>query len=175
SKFTGNGPGAGGTPLLEDGMTVQRIDFNAQEQQFVEAAKLSMVTVASAYHINPTMVGQNEGANYSNVREFRKMLYGETLGPLLAQLEARVNAYLLPMLGMDPQRYYAEFNIEEKLQGNFEEQAAALQTAVGGPWMTRAEARSLRNLPTIDGADELIVPMNVTEGGLASPNDTAPK
>src|SRR5690606_36024496 len=68
-----------------------------------------------------------------------------------------------------------EFNIEEKLQGNFEEQAAALQTAVGGPWMTRAEARSLRNLPTIDGADELIVPMNVTEGGLASPNDTAPK
>ena len=74
SKFTGRGPKAGGTPLLEDGMTLRRIDFNAQEQQFVEAAKLSLVTVAAAFHVNPTMIGQNDGANYSNVREFRKML-----------------------------------------------------------------------------------------------------
>jgi hypothetical protein len=32
----------------------------------------------------------------------------------------------------------------------------------------------MHNLPHIDGADELIVPLNVVEGGLASPNDTAP-
>lgn len=76
------------------------------------------------------------------------------------------------MVGMDPERYYCEFNIAEKLQGSFEEQAKALQTAIGGPWMTRAEGRSRMNLPAIDGADELIVPMNVTAGGQASPTDS---
>lgn len=172
AKYTGHGAKAGGTPILEDGMTLRRIDFNAQEQQYVEAAKLSLVTVAAAFHVNPTMVGQNDGANYSNVREFRKMLYGDTLGPLLAQIEARINTFLLPMLGMDPEQFYGEFNIAEKLQGSFEEQAKAMQTATGAPWMTRAEARARMNLPTIDGADELIVPLNVVAGGQASPTDS---
>ena len=172
AKYTGRGPKAGGTPILEDGMTLNRVDFNAQEQQFVEAAKLSLVTVAAAFHVNPTMIGQNDGANYSNVREFRKMLYGDTLGPLLAQIEQRINGFLLPMLGVDPERFYVEFNIAEKLQGNFEEQAAAMQTATGSPWMTRAEARARMNLPAIPGADELVVPLNVLLGGQASPTDS---
>lgn len=172
AKFTGRGPKAGGTPILEDGMTLQRIDFNAQEQQFVEAAKLSLVTVASAFHVNPTMIGQNDGANYSNVREFRKMLYGDTLGPLLAQIEARVNTFLLPMLGVDEDRYYVEFNIAEKLQGSFEEQAAAMSSAVGAPWMLRSEARGRMNLPAIAEADALVVPLNVLIGGQASALDS---
>jgi HK97 family phage portal protein len=172
ANFTGNGPRAGGTPVLEDGMTLRRIDFNAQEQQYVEAAKLSLTTVASAFHVNPTMIGQNDGANYSNVREFRKMLYGDTLGPLVAQIEGRINSFLVPRMGLDRRRFYVEFNIEEKLQGNFEEQAASLQASTGGPWMTRNEARSLRNLPAIEGGDDLIVPLNVIEGGQASPIDS---
>ena len=172
AKYTGNGSRAGGTPLLEDGMTLQRVDFNAQEQQFVEAAKLSLTTVAAAFHVNPTMLGQNDGANYSNVREFRRMLYGDTLGPILAQIEARLNTFLLPMLGVDPTRFYVEFNIREKLEGSFDEQASALQTSTGGPWMTRAEARARMNLPYVEGTDELIVPLNVVEGGQASPTDS---
>lgn len=172
AKYTGSGSLAGGTPLLEDGMTLQRIDFSAQDQQFVEAAKLSLVTVAAAFHVNPTMIGHNDGANYSNVREFRRMLYGDTLGPLLAQIEARINTFLLPMLGMDPATFYVEFNIAEKLQGSFEEQASAMQTATGGPWMTRSEARARMNLPHIEEADGLVVPLNVLVGGQASPTDS---
>lgn len=172
AKFTGDGPRAGGTPLLEDGMTLRRIDFNAQEQQFVEAAKLSLTTVAAAFHVNPTMIGQNDGANYSNVREFRKMLYGDTLGPLLAQIEGRINTFLLPMLAVDQAKFYVEFNIAEKLQGNFEEQSAAIQTATGAPWMTRNEARARMNLPQVEDGDALVTPLNVLIGGQASPTDS---
>lgn len=173
AKFTGRGPGAGGTPILEDGMTLNRIDFNAQEQQFVDVAKLALATVASAFHVNPTMVGQLDNANYSNVREFRRMLYGDTLGPLLAQIEARVNAFLLPMLGMDPARYYAEFNLSEKLQGSFEEQAAVMSTLVGRPIMTGDEGRARFNLPALGGDMEAVAtPLNVLMGGQASPRDS---
>lgn len=173
AKYTGSGPKAGGTPILEDGMTLRRIDFNAQEQQFVEAAKLALSTVASAYHINPTMVGVLDDANYSNVREFRRMLYADSLGPTLAQIEGRINAFLIPMVNADPGRQFVEFNIAEKLQGSFEEQSSAMQAAVGRPWMTADEARQVLNLPALGGdAARLVTPLNVLVGGQASPTDS---
>lgn len=172
AKYTGRGPKAGGTPILEDGMKLTRVDFNAVEQQFVEGAKLAMSTVASAFHVNPTMIGQLDNANFSNVREFRRMLYGDTLGPLLAEIEDRLNTFLLPMLGVDTSRFYVEFNIREKLEGSFEEQAAVMQTLVGAPIMTRNEGRSKFNLPRIEGGDDVVTPLNVLVGGQASPTDS---
>ena len=171
AKFTGNGAGAGGTPILEDGMTLNRIDFSATDQQFVENAKLSMATVAAAFHVEPTMIGQGDGATYSNIRAFRKMLYTETLGPTLKQIQDRLNKSLLPALGLDPAVYYIEFNLEAKLAGDFEESAAVLSTSVGAPWLTRNEARARQNLPAIEGGDQLVVPLNVLVGGQASPTD----
>lgn len=173
SKFTGDGARTGGTPILEDGMTISKLDFNAHEQQFVEAAKLALATVAGVFHVNPTMLGDNTGANYSNVREFRKMLYGDTLGPIISQIEDRLNTFLVPLLDPRP-GVYVEFNIAEKLQGNFEEQAAALASSVGAPYMLRSEARARMNLPSIPDADTLVVPLNVLVGGQASPRDSAP-
>lgn len=172
AKYTGEGTLAGGTPILEDGMKLTRVDFNAQEQQFVEAAKLSFATVASAFHVNPTMVGILDNANYSNVREFRRMLYGDTLGPLIAMIEDRINTFLLPRLGMDSATHYAEFNINEKLQGSFEEQAAVMQTLVGAPLFTRNEGRALFNKPGVEGGDALVTPLNVLIGGQASATDS---
>lgn len=166
----GTGTDAGGTPILQDGMTISRIGFSAVEDEFIEANKLALTTVAAVYHVNPTMVGLLDNANYSNVREFRRMLYGDTLGPWLAMIEGRVNGFLLPMIGA-PDQQYIEFNINEKLQGSFEEQAAVASAAIGGPYMTRNEYRAKQNLPPIDGGDELIVPLNVTTGGQASPMD----
>lgn len=173
AQFSGQGPRAGGTALLEDGMTLSRVDFSAQDMQFIEGSRLALNTVASVYHVNPTMIGLLDNANYSNVREFRRMLYGDTLGPTIAQIEDRINAFLLPRFDSRP-NLYVEFNIEEKLQGSFEEQTAALQTSVGRPWVTVNEARALRNMPAIDGGDDLVTPLNVLVGGQASPTDSAP-
>jgi HK97 family phage portal protein len=173
ANWTGDGPQAGGTPLLEDGMTIERIDFSADQQQWAEGNKLSFTTVASAYHVNPTMVGLLDNANYSNVREFRRMLYGDTLGPYLADFEGVINTFGLPMFEIDIERFYAEFNIGEKLQGSFEEQAAVLSSATGRPWMTADEARAKQNMPALGGeAAQLVTPLNVLIGGQASPRDS---
>ena len=175
-EFGKHGGQRGGIALFEDGMALQSSQWNAHEAEWIEASKLALTLVASIYHVNPTMVGLLDNANYSNVREFRRALYGDTLGPLLAEIEDEVNTFLVPKFD-DSGRTYTEFNLAEKLQGSFEEQATAFQTAVGGPWMTRAEARSRLNLPALPEdaqADELIVPLNVLIGEQASPTDSAP-
>lgn len=174
SQYSKDGPSAGGTPILEDGMTLSKVGFSAREDQFVDAATLSLTTVASVYQVNPTMVGVLDNANYSNVREFRRALYGDSLGPWLSMIQDRLNTFLLPMLG-EPETRYVEFNLGEKLRGSFEEQAAVLQASVGRPWMTADEARARQNMPALGGdADELVTPLNVLIGGQASPQDSAP-
>lgn len=174
AKFTGNGPEVGGTPMLEDGMRLERVDFSAKEMEYIEGSRLALNTVASVYHVNPTMIGLLDNANYSNVREFRRMLYGDTLGPIIAMIENRINAFLVPRYD-ERADVYVEFNIREKLQGNFEEQVTALQASVGAPWMTRNEARAVLNLPAVEDGDELVTPLNVLIGDQASPVNTAPE
>ena len=169
--FTGDkGPRAGGVPILEDGMAIQSTSFKSSDEQWAESVKISLETVAQVYRINPTMVGVLDAANYSNMREFNRSLYTNSLGPDINMIEDRINAFVLPILGADEDTF-VKFNVESKLRGSFEEQAAVMSTAVGAPWMTRNEARKLQDLPTLDGGDELITPLNVLEGGQSSPQD----
>jgi hypothetical protein len=89
-------------------------------------------------------------------------------------IEQDIELQLLPEFP-DSEGVYCEFNIAEKLQGSFEEQVAALQSAVGAPYMSRNEARARMNLPSVEGGDEIVTPLNVLVGGQASPRDSAPK
>jgi len=171
-KFSGeNGTDTGGTPLLEDGMRLETTAFNAREAQWAEATRLSREDVCAVYHVNPGLIYHTDATTYASAKDNARALYSETLAPLMDYLEERINAFLVPRLGLDSS-HYCEFDLAAKLQGSFEEQAAVISSAVGAPWMTRNEARVMRNLPRIDGGDELIVPLNVLEGGQASPRDS---
>ncbi|QLF83982.1 portal protein [Gordonia phage Upyo] len=167
SAWTGdNGSKAGGVPLLEDGMELKRVGFAAREEQFVEATKLSLTQVAAAYYINPTMVGILDNANYSNVREFRRMLYGETLGPTLAAIQQRLTKMILPLLDIPVDgRTVLAFDVEGRTAGTFEEQMGVAGTAVGGPVMTPNEFRSRLGLAPLEGGDELNKPLNNANNG----------
>jgi len=171
--FAQGGGAEGGTPILEDGMVYTPIAINPQQAQYIESRKLTREEVAAAYHIPPPLVGILDHATYSNISEQHKILYQDTLGPWLTMIQQEIGAQLLPDMP-DSQDVYVEFNIAEKMRGSFEEQAAAASTATGRPWMTVNEQRARFNLPQVEGGDSLITPLNVTEGGLASPRDTAP-
>lgn len=177
AQYAGDSVAAGGTPVLEDGMTFEGAGVTPRDAQYVEARKLTREEVAVAYHVPPVMLGLMQGVNFGSVRELHRMLYQDTLPPWLVQISQTIECQLLEDLdpaGVLNGSVYVEFNIKGKLAGSFDEQAKSLQSAVGGPWMTRDEARAMNNLPHLDGADELIVPLNVMRGGLAAPNDTAP-
>lgn len=172
--YTAGGGQAGGTPILEDGMEYEQIALDPSKAQYIEARKLTREEVAAAYHIPLPMVGILDHATFSNIKEQHQQLYQDTLGPWLTMIQEEIGLQLIPDLP-DSDDVYVEFNLQEKLRGSFEEQASQLQTAVGAPWLLRNEARARMNLPAIDGGDDLITPLNVLVGGMASPTDTAPE
>jgi len=168
--FTRGGENAGGMPVFEDGETFTSLGgFKPRDIEDLAGRKLTDIEVCTAYYIAPEILGIREGT-FANVQAFKQMLWGPNLGPYIAAWEQGLNSFLVPRL--EPDRdVYVEAAVESKLRGSFEEEASVLSTATGAPWMSRNEARTRKNLPRIDGGDELVTPLNVLVGGQASPQD----
>lgn len=173
--YRANGPMAGGMPLLQDGMSIENVRLTAKEEQWVEAAQLSLETVCRVYQLNPAMVGSTGGVTYANLKEFRRALYTETLAPYLRQVEQKLTRELQRIIeGGRDRSSYLEFNLKEKLSGSFEEEGAVLFQATGGPHMTVNEARARQNLPGIGPAGDVVMkPLNMAGGDEAENEMTA--
>ena len=163
----------GGMPILEDGMEIRTVQFNSRDAQWAESVKLSREDCAAVYHVNPALIWPGSGQTYASAKDNARALYNDTLAPLLMQATDRLNMDMLKRVG-EPKSHYIAYDITIKTEGTFEEKLSALQSAVGAPFLSRNEARAKLDLPAIEGGDELIVPLNVVEGGLASPHDTDP-
>ena len=163
----------GGMPILEDGMEIKTVQFNSRDAQWAEAVKLSREDCAAVYHVNPAMIWPGSGQTYASARDNARALYNDCLAPTLMQATDRINKVVLPRVGED-RRHYVAYDITIKTEGTYEEKIATLSSAVGAPFLSRNEARARLDLPAIDGGDDLIVPLNVLVGGLASPRDTDP-
>lgn len=173
SAWGKRGERRGGTPVFEDGMKFEPVQFDAREKDWASGVQLSREEVAAAFFVNPSLIWHSQTQSYASARDNARAFYADTLMPDLTFIAKRINGFLAPMIGA-PKKLYCEFDINAKLQGNFEEQISALVAATGAPMMTVAEAREKMNLKRLDNTDEIIVPMNVTQGGQANSTDTDP-
>lgn len=173
AAFQPGGERAGDAVLLEDGMTYSPVAFDADASGYRDGATLSLTTVAQVFHIHPSILGVSGSVGYQGVREIRRALIGDSLAWMLKRIESRM-AVVMRRIG-EPGERYAEFNVEAKLRGSFEEQAVILRQSVGSPYMTVNEARAMFNRPSIDGGDELVQPLNMTVAGGSNrtPDDDA--
>lgn len=171
--WSGAGSKAGSIPLLEDGMEIKPFSTSFKEYEWAQSVTLSREAVAAAYRINPSLIWHSNTQTYASARDNARALYAECLGPDIQFIQQRFNAFLLPMIGADPYTTYVEFDLQEKLKGSFEEQAAIISTATGRPWMQVDEARAMVNLPKLpDGQGEgLVIPLNVEVAGQPNPGN----
>lgn len=166
---------AGQIPILEDGMELKAAPQLVQDAAGYRETRLAaQIEFAIAMHFPPELVGYRTG-NFSNIAALREQLYVDTLGNKFTAQRQAWNAGLRRGGYLERGVEYVEENVGVRLIGNPELQASILQTQVGAPVRSVNEARRLLNLPPVPGGDELIVPLNVIKGGLASPTDTAPK
>lgn len=153
---------SGKTAVLEEGMTFKPMSFSQKETEYIESRKLNREECARAFHIPPPMVGILDRATFSNVTELHKSLYLDVLGPMCARLEDDWDLQYLSEFE-DLAGAYTEFNIDEKLQGDFAMQLESLRQSVGVPYMTPNEGRAILNLPRLNNpmADTLVTPLNM--------------
>lgn len=162
----------GSIPVMEDGM---KLESAPQVQPDLSSASsvrtLTDIEVAGFFGVPPELLGMRE-ANYGGYAALRRDLYTRVLGPLIGRIEDALNAEIVPVLAGGDTSVYGVLDRTEAQDGTLLERVQALQSATGGPVMTRAEARERLDLPYIEGTEELIVPLNVIQGGQASPTDS---
>ena len=167
--YTRGGGREGGWLLLEDGMQIHTLDaFKPVDMADLDARDRINVAVANAYHISPENLGFRTG-NKSSVQSYKEQLWNVELRPYIVAFEQALNLTL--PVSMDEPDVWVKANLDAQLRGTTSEQYQALSTATGRPFMTTNEARRVLDLPSVDGGDDVITPLNVTAGGQPSPQD----
>ncbi len=160
--------GADGTSspfMLEPGMKWIDVQWSPRELEWLDARKLGRREVAAAFHLPGDMVLAGDKDPDRNTLQY---FYMSSLPPRLRRVESEIQAQLLPefdLVSSVRKQRYVEFNLDAKLRGSFEEQAAVMATTAGGPVITVNEARARLNLPPIPGGDLIFVPLNSVRGG----------
>lgn len=163
--------GAGGTPILENGMEYEQLDsFSPRDARDIEGRQLTDLEVATMFHTPPELLGIREGS-FANMQAFRTMLHGPVLGPHYSDFHQAINAGLVEYLDATP-GVYVEQARNKAIEGSALEQARLYQALVGAPVLTPNEARADLNRPAVEGGDTLVVPLNVSQGGQANPQDS---
>lgn len=174
NAYSGSG-NSGKTGLLEDDMTYRPASWSPRDSEFMEGRKFVLQAVATALNVPISSLGLTETATYASEKEKHKELYVDTLGPWFGSIEGVINRRVVPWLTDDPD-VYCEFNVAEKMQGDFEQTTEALRSAVGVPYLSVNAALALLNRPPIgDPNDETnpynfpVQPANVIYGGVTAP------
>lgn len=162
----------GSIPVMEDGMKLESAPQVQPDLSNASSVRtLTDIEVAGYFGVPPELLGMRE-ANYGGYAALRRDLYTRVLGPLIGRIEDALNAEIVPALAGGDTSVYGVLDRTEAQDGTLLERVQALQSATGGPVMTRAEARERLDLPYLEGTEELIVPLNVIRGGQASPTDS---
>lgn len=156
--FSRGGALEGETAVLEDGMTPKEISFSPKEAEFIKGREWALDMVATGYGIPLAMLSRTATPTFASMKEFHKVLYVDVLGPIFAAAESTINAQLAPDYAED---LYVEFNIEEKLQGDFESTADAFRSHVQVPDFSVNESRRVQNLPPIGDPGDPTNPFNI--------------
>ena len=161
--------GIGGTPARPRSWRKARhfVDssFSPKDSEFIPGRQFVFDTVATAYNIPLALLSRSSTPTFASMKEFHKALYVDVLGPVNAKMEQAIWLQLIP--DFDDPELYVEFNIEEKLQGDFESTADAFRSHVQVPDMSVNESRKIRNLPPLDDPsfDEPAKPANYSYAG----------
>lgn len=157
-RFSRGGDREEDTAILEDGMKWVAASFSPKDAEFIAGREFVLETVATAMNIPLALLSRKSTMTFASVKEFRTMLYADVLGSWNGQIESTINHQLVPDFG-DPD-LYVEFNIDEKLQGDFEQQAAAARNSVQVPWDSVNGYRKKRNLDPIGDPEDPSNPYN---------------
>lgn len=148
SRYAG-GRNAGVPQVAEDGMKYVQAGFSPRDSEFIAGREWALNIAATTFGIPLAMLSRNDSQAYASMREFHKVLYTDVLGPWNAFIEDTIGTQLVPDLEAEDEDLYVEFNIAEKMQGDFEEQANAARSVVQVPSMSVDDFRAKQNLPPL--------------------------
>lgn len=156
-----HGDKGNGLVILDDDMTYTPLSSNANDSQMIEARTFNVAEIARFFNINPLLLGDNSGANFSSIEAANMEFVSHTLQPYIAMLEDEFNRKLVK----PSEREHILIDIDEKflMKGDMATTADYLTKLTSSGVMSINEAREILGLTPVDGGDDCRIPYTKIE------------
>ncbi len=149
--------------VLEEGMAYKPISICPEQAQFLETRKFQIDEIARIFRVPPHMVGDLEKSSFSNIEQQSLEFVKYTLSPWIARWEQSI--YRALFSETEKKHYFARFNVEGLLRGDYQSRMTGYSIARQNGWMSANDIRELENLDRIpheDGGDLFLINGNMT-------------
>ena len=160
----GGSVNAGKIAVLEEGMKYSPISISPNEAQFLETRKFQINEIARIFRVPPHMVGDLDRSSFSNIEQQSLEFVKYTLDPWVSRWEQSIARLLLDE--NEKSVYFAKFNVDGLLRGDYQSRMNGYATARQNGWMSANDIRELENLdriPEEEGGDLYLINGNMTK------------
>lgn len=137
--------------VLEEGMKYHTIGIAPADSQFLETRKYQLNEICRIFRVPPHMVGDLDRSTFSNIEHQSIDFVVHTIRPWLVRWEQEIARSLLSE--SERTLYFARFNVDGLLRGDFATRMQGYATARQNGWMNINEIRELEDMNPI--SDEL--------------------
>lgn len=150
-------------PICE-GFELKSLSPTAEQTQIISAREFTLKDIGNALGLSVHKINGDGKSSYKSLEEENRAFREDTIDPLLCQHEDQASKLLTEdQQATESHRIYA---VRESLtRTNSSDRREYLAKATGGPWMTQNEAREIEGKDPVEGGDELLKPLNMTETG----------
>lgn len=152
-----------GVLVLDGGTDWKSFSFSSKDAEFLESRKLTNLDICRIWGVPPTVAGITDNATYSNSDQESRALVVRCLAPMARRIEQAMNAALLTAEGR--KTLFIEHDLAGLLRGDMKARYDAYSVGRNGGWLSVNEIRGWENMPKVDGGDEYLSPLNMTQAG----------
>jgi len=164
-----SGPDNAGVPMILDRAAKWfNTSISGVDAQHVETRRLQIEEICRAYGVFPIMVGHSDkSATFASSEAFFSAHVKHTLAPWHKAWTQRIDEMLLD--GAGP--LFGEFDTRYLTTGSMVDRAQWARTMVEMGIYTRNEIRDNEGLDPLEGLDEPLTPLNMSQGGTQGNTD----
>lgn len=155
------------TRVLEEGMDIATIGIPPEEAQFLETRKFQVTEIARIFRVPPHMLADLERATFSNIEHQSIDFVVHTLRPWMVRIEQAIQRDLLTP--EERGAYFVKHLADGLLRGDTLTRYQAYSIGIQNSILTPNEVREKEDLNPVDGADDLLVPLNMMQAGQEPP------
>ena len=165
------GRNAGGTAILDEGMTYDQLSMTLADAQFAENRLEQIREIARVFRVPPTMLFELTRGTWSNTEEMARQFYAITLKPWLTSWAWAYSRVLFT--SEERAAFYVEFVTDDLLTTNAAARAGAYGQYRSMGAMTANEVRSGMNLPPLADGNSLANPYTTSGTPAPAPESDA--
>lgn len=160
-QATQGGVNQGKIAVLPGKWTYQQIGISPEDSQFLQTRQYQRTEIAALFRIPPHMIGDTSRMSNNNAEQQNLSFVTDTLRPYLCRFEQEIIRKLMPSTGRNAGKYFVQFDVSERLRGDFKTQAEGFAAGRQWGWYSANDVlRELGRNPIGPVGDTYMYPVN---------------